>query len=91
VNCYVLSAILDIFSSLSLSQFNSRALLAWETCVNIAKASEDMEHPHHCCLLVRRVNYKAEKSPNSFTEDRYFSDLQYKIHYQSKFGHTYSF
>ena len=29
------------FSLCSLSiQFNSRALLAWETCVNIAKASE---------------------------------------------------
>ena len=35
-----LSVSLAVSLPQALSQFNSRALLAWETCVNYAKASE---------------------------------------------------
>jgi hypothetical protein len=38
--CVTLCVTVSLSVSRSVSQFNSRAFLAWETCVNIAKASE---------------------------------------------------
>uniref|UniRef100_A0AAZ3QVU6 B30.2/SPRY domain-containing protein n=1 Tax=Oncorhynchus tshawytscha TaxID=74940 RepID=A0AAZ3QVU6_ONCTS len=68
---------LSLSVSLSVCQFNSRALLAWETCVNIAKASE------------RSAQSAVEDSDQIFTElirsiERRSSEVKELIRAQEK-------